>query len=176
MTESIRTRRLLLRPLTLDDAASTARLMTPAIARWTGSWTGDITAEDVAARLGRTLEDNRLGRAFDRAIARASDGVLMGWIGARRHPTQARRAALGYWIGEAFFGQGYTKEAAVALLPRVWAALDVDVVKAAAQLPNTASIAVLKGLGMRSIGQRMEFAPARGAADLCAAFEIERPS
>lgn len=175
MSDLILTRRLLLRPLTLDDAAPTARLMSPGIARWTGSWQGETSAREVAERIQQTLELARRGQAFNRAIERRGDGALIGWIGGRRSEAEPRRAAIGYWIGEAFFGRGYTREAAAALLPRLWDALDVDVVEGVAQLPNAASIAVLRGLGMRHVGQRMEFAKARGAADLCEAFEIERP-
>jgi RimJ/RimL family protein N-acetyltransferase len=176
MTDVIQTARLRLRPLAMGDAAPTAALMSPQIARWTGSWRGDPSIKDVAERLESALERNRLGLAFDRAITLGADGALMGWIGVRKTQAESRRGALGYWIGEAFFGQGYTREATRAFLPLAWAALDVDVVEAAAQAANTASIAVLKGLGMRPLGQRMEFAPARGAADLCEAFEIERPT
>jgi ribosomal-protein-alanine N-acetyltransferase len=175
MSDLILTPRLLLRPLTLDDAAPTARLMSPGIARWTGSWKGETSAADVAERIERALDQGRRGLAYDRAIARREDGALIGWIGGRRSEAEPRRAAIGYWIGEAFFGRGHTREAASALLPRLWDALDVDVVEGVAQRPNTASIAVLRGLGMRHVGQRMEFAKARGVADLCDAFEIRRP-
>jgi ribosomal-protein-alanine N-acetyltransferase len=175
MSELIHTQRLLLRPQTFADAEPTARLMTPGIARWTGSWKGETTAEQVTERIARIAEQTRLGNVFDRAIERAADRVLIGWIRIGKHGPDSRRASIGYWIGEDFFGQGYTREAARALLPLAWAALDVDVIEGVAQLPNTASIAVLRGLGMRHVGQREEYAPARGAADLCEVYEIERP-
>ncbi len=173
-TSPIRTPRLLLRPLELADAEPTARLMSPEIARWTGSWKGNETAEEVAERIERSLEADRSGAAFNRAVERLEDAALLGWIGVRRDPHDPRHASLGYWVGEAFFGQGYTREAAGVLLAHSWAALDVDRIEGVAQLPNTASIAVLRGLGMRQIGERMEFASARGVADLCAVYEIER--
>ena len=174
MSDLIRTPRLLLRPLTLDDAEPVARLMTPGIARWTGSWKGETSAQDVAGRIGVNLDYERRGLGCNRIIERLADGALIGWIGARKGDQEPRRASIGYWIGEAFFGQGYTKEAAGALLPHVWTALDVDVIEGVAQLPNAASLAVLRGLGMRHVGRRMEFASARGAADLCEVFELER--
>jgi ribosomal-protein-alanine N-acetyltransferase len=174
MDPIILTERLSLRPLAAADAEPTARLMTRDIARWTGSWTGCDTAGDVAARIARARDMAAQGVALDRAITLKDGGALIGWIGARRPPGE-RRASIGYWIGEAWFGRGYTREAARGLLDHAWTALDVDVIEGAAQLANTASIAVLKGLGMRYVGQRQEFAPARGAADLCAVYEIERP-
>ena len=175
MSELIHTERLLLRPLTLDDTQPTARLMTPGIARWTGSWTGQTSAEEVAERIGRYLEAARQGLDLHRAIERTEDGALLGWIAVRRDEGDSRRASIGYWIGEAFFGQGYTKEAAHALLAHAWIALDVDVIEGVAQTANTASLAVLRGLGMRRVGQRMEYASARDVSDLCDVYEIERP-
>jgi ribosomal-protein-alanine N-acetyltransferase len=175
MSELIHTQRLLLRPLTLDDAEPTARLMTPGIARWTGSWTGETSAEAVAERIGRYLDAERRGADLHRAIEQKEDGVLLGWIAVRGGEQDPRRASLGYWIGEAFFGQGYTKEAARALLAYAWTTRDVDVIEGVAQVANTASLAVLRGLGMRHIGQRMEPAPARGVSDLCDVYEFERP-
>jgi ribosomal-protein-alanine N-acetyltransferase len=172
MLDPILTERLLLRLPTLDDAEPTARLMTPGIARWTGSWRAEATVQEVADRITRIAE---LDFGAPRAMERLEDGALIGWIGIGPRGPQPRRASIGYWIGEAFFGQGYTKEAARALLPLAWAALDVDVIEGVAQVANTASLAILRGLGMRHVGQRMEPAPARGNSDLCDVYEIERP-
>jgi ribosomal-protein-alanine N-acetyltransferase len=175
MSELIHAERLLLRPLTFDDAEPTARLMTPGIARWTGSWKGRTSAEEVTERIGRHLEAARQGLDLHRAIERTEDGALLGWIAVRRDEDDPRRASIGYWIGESFFGQGYTKEAARALLAHAWTALDVDVIEGVAQTANIASLAVLRGLGMRHVGQRMEYASARDVSDLCDFYEIERP-
>jgi ribosomal-protein-alanine N-acetyltransferase len=175
MPDLIATERLILRPLTPEDAAPTARLMTPGIARWTGSWRGTETAQAVMERIVRYQATERLGRSFNRVIERSGNGALIGWIGGRIDDATPRRGSIGYWIGEPFFGLGYTKEAAAALLPHLWDALNVDVIEGVVQVPNIASIAILKGLGMRRVGQRLEFASARGVSDLCEVFEIERP-
>jgi ribosomal-protein-alanine N-acetyltransferase len=175
MSELIQTERLLLRPLTLDDAEPTAQLMTPGIARWTGSWKGQASAEEVAERIERYLQAAGRGSDLHRAIERTQDGALLGWIAVRRDQGDPRRASIGYWIGEAFFGQGYTKEAAGALLAHAWTALDVDVIEGVVQTANAASLAVLRRLGMRRVGQRMEYASARDVSDLCEVYEIVRP-
>jgi RimJ/RimL family protein N-acetyltransferase len=91
-----------------------------------------------------------------------------------RTAAEPGRGSLGYWLGEAWFGQGYGKEAARAVLDAAWAALDLQVVEAAAQVGNTPSHKILEGLGMRHMGQRQEFATARGAADLCEWYELRR--
>ena len=175
MSAILVTDRLVLRPLSLDDAGPTARLMTPGIARWTGSWTGENTAQDVADRILRQQQTEARGFALNRAAVLKATGELIGWMGVRRSDEQPERGALGYWIGEAWFGQGYTREAVRVLVPHAFKVLDIAVMEAAAQTGNAASLAVLRGLGMRHMGQREEFATARGASDLCDWFELDRP-
>jgi ribosomal-protein-alanine N-acetyltransferase len=169
------TERLILRPLSPADAEPTARIMSPAIARWTASWTGVETPEQVGERIARQLDTERLGFSFNRAMVVAKTGELIGWTGVRRSDAEPERGSLGYWIGEAWFGQGYAKEAARAVLDAAWAALDIEVLEAAAQVGNLASHRILLGLGMQHMGQREEFARARGASDLCEWYELRRP-
>ncbi len=175
MDRILATDRLILRPLSPADAEPSARLMTPDIARWTGSWRGDETASEIAERIARYDEPTQRDVTFNRAAVLKATGDLIGWIGMRKLDAEPRRGALGYWIGEPYFGQGYTREAARAVLAAAWEALDLDVVEGVAQLPNAGSIAILRGLDMRHVGQRQEFASARGKSDLCECYEIERP-
>ncbi len=176
MRDLLKSGRLILRPLTLEDAGPTARMMTPAIARWTGAWTGSETAEEVGERIGRSLEAERAGRRFMRAACLAETGDLIGWVGVLRLDDDPKRGSLGYWFGEAWYGRGYGKEAARAMTEAAWAVLDIDVMEAAAQVGNIASHRILLGLGMRHMGRREEFAVARGSADLCDWYELRRPS
>lgn len=175
MDLAITTERLTLRPLSLDDAEPFVRLMTPGIARWTGSWIGEETVERVVERLRRQIDLEAPGLAVNRAATLSATGELMGWMSVHRAKAAPGRGALGYWIGEAWFAQGYTREAVRALVPFAFEALDLQVIEAVAQTANAASIAVLRGLGMRYKGQREEFAVARGSADLCEWFELDRP-
>jgi RimJ/RimL family protein N-acetyltransferase len=168
------TTRLTLRPLSAEDAAPSARIMSPAIARWTGSWTGVETAEEIEGRIVRSLEAERFGGRLMRAVVLTGSGELIGWVGVMRTAAEPGRGSLGYWLGEASFGQGYGKEAARAMAEAAWGALDLQVLEAAAQVGNTASHRILLGLGMRHMGQRMEFASARGVADLCEWYEVRR--
>jgi ribosomal-protein-alanine N-acetyltransferase len=148
--------------------------MSPAIARWTGSWKGVETPEEVGERIERYLAGERSGSSFNRAMVVTETGELIGWIGVRRSDAEPSRGALGYWIGEAWFGRGYTREAARAVVDAAWDALDLEVIEGLAQVPNLASHRILKGLGMRQVGRREEFATARGASDLCEWYELRR--
>ena len=174
--EILETERLILRPPSVEhDAEAFAALMSDAIARWTGSWSGTTTPDEVARRIETYLETEARGFAFNRTAVIKATGEAIGVIGVRRLDAEPGRGAIGYWIGEPFFGKGYTGEAARAILDAAWDILPVDLIEGVAQLPNTASRRILSSLGMTEVGERMEFASARGAADLCAVYEIKRP-
>ena len=149
--------------------------MCEAISRWTGSWRPRNTPAEVQARIDRHLAAESEGRGVMRAIERSADGTLMGWIGVDRLEDRPGRGVLGYWLGEAFWGQGYAGEAAAAMLAAAWDLLDLDVVEAGAQPANAASIAILRRLGMDAIGERSHLASARRTEEVCAYFEIRRP-
>ena len=174
MTGIIETERLILRPPEAADAEPFARMMTDGVARWTGSWKAGITPAEVADKIAVWLATEASGGAINRTAVIRDTGEVIGVIGVRRLDDNPARGAIGYWIGEAYFGRGYTKEAARAILDAAWNALPVDLIEGVVQLPNTASHAVLKGLGMAYAGERDEFASARGRADRCAVYEIKR--
>jgi ribosomal-protein-alanine N-acetyltransferase len=171
----LRTERLILRPLGLGDAEPTARIMSPAIGRWTGAWKGTETADEVGARIAKSLKAEGCGRRFMRAVCLMDTGELIGWVGVLRLDEDPKRGSLGYWFGEAWYGRGYGKEAARAVLHAAWDVLDLEVIEAAAQVDNLASHRILLGLGMQHMGRREEFAAARGSADLCDWYELKRP-
>jgi [ribosomal protein S5]-alanine N-acetyltransferase len=166
--------RIRLRPLEPADAAATAVLITPGVSRWTGSWPESVTAAEVLERIRLTAAAALKGLAFTRVIERANDGALMGWISAKKATAEETVGTLGYWIGECFHGQGYMTEAVRTFLPLAWDALALKVIEAGAQPDNAASIAILKRLGMRPIGERTELAPARGRFEKCVWFALLR--
>jgi ribosomal-protein-alanine N-acetyltransferase len=174
--DPIETNRLSLRLVEERDAASVASLITPSISRWTATWPPALSVEAAHARLKSAVEDARRGLAIVFAIERKSDGILMGLSGVHRKEPQSRRCSFGYWLGEPFHGNGYMSEAAAEIIRRTWSLLDVDVIEAGAQPENTASIAILRKLGMHGIGTRIEYAPVRNRDESCAYFEISRPT
>jgi RimJ/RimL family protein N-acetyltransferase len=186
MTDLICTERLILRPLTAADAEPTARLMSPAIARWTGSWNGETTAAEVAERIARQDALAQQGLSLDRAMALREGGALIGWIGVRKRAAEDRRGSLGYWIGEAFFGLGYTREAARAFLPRAFAPLDLDIVEAVAQLaacrsegldfPDAVETALVGVAGRLLAPEALLLTSSRGARHICLHDKGWRPA
>ena len=123
------TPRLRLRPLSVADAQAMADLMTPGISRWTGSLPGKLSHAQAAERLGVIVQAMEAGDDVTLAIEFRARPGFIGWIGLRRLSETPERAALGYWIGEPFHGQGYVREAARAFLPAAWGWLDVEVIE-----------------------------------------------
>ena len=167
--------RLRLRPILLSDASATSALMTPGISRWTATWPSQVSNEEALQRIADVHDRTAQGICFAQAIERLSDGVLMGWINARKESPDARTGVIGYWMGEPFHGRGYMTEVVRAFVPLVWDNLRVDVIEAGALPDNTASIAILKRLGMRYVGDREELAPVRNRIERCVWCALDRP-
>ncbi len=180
MAEDLRwdidTPRLRLRRLRPDDAAATAAMITPEVSRWTGSWPDSIGVEETAERIRGTLGVMDSGGGPILAIDRKTDGALLGWVGLVFDKSAPRKGVLGYWLGEAHHGQGYGGEAAAGMVDEGWRLLDIDLIEAAANPDNAASIAVLRRLGMAYVGDVITFAIARQREETCAAFELARPA
>lgn len=137
------TSRLLLRPLTEADAGMVAQLA--------GEW-------QVASKTGRIPYPYELAMAVDFirsqqdaldrevifAVCRQADGVLLGCVGAS---FDADSAELGYWFGQAYWGQGYATEAAQALVHYVLSLPNIRQMTSSHLLTNPASGRVLVKLG-----------------------------
>lgn len=171
----ILTPRLRLRALAPADAEPSARMMTPAVSQWTATWPVPTTTEVVLERLERARQRAAAGNGVMYAIERRSDAALMGWIGLSRSADEPGRAILGYWLGEAFHGQGYGGEAAQAVTAAGWTLLDVQVIEAGAKPGNAASIAIIERLGMHFTGERSDFVPARAREEIGVYYEMLRP-
>lgn len=89
-------------------------------------------------------------------IERASDAAFIGWCALSKWNPNYRSARLGYCLGEAAWGQGFTTEAAGALLQWAFDALDLNRVQAETDTRNTASSRVLEKLGFVREGRLRE--------------------
>ncbi len=68
------------------------------------------------------------------------------------------------------------REALTVALPEAFNLLDLIVIEAAAQVQNERSLALLRRLGMTTLGEKMIFAPARGLDERCVELELRQPS
>ncbi|MGV6871247.1 GNAT family N-acetyltransferase [Pseudochelatococcus sp. B33] len=148
LNETIRTDRLVLRPLRGDDAPTLNSLLTWEVARWLASVPWPNRLEDTEAFARRACDENATGRGVVHAIERG--GAVAGVIAL--HP---RDGALhfGYWLGEPFWGNGFMSEAAEAFVDAFFACNDVVHITSGAFAGNEASLRVQRKLGFVVVGE-----------------------
>jgi len=184
MTDSLRvqgfppleTERLKLRPFRAEDAADLHRLI--------NDWEVCRTLAAVPFPYSRDLADEWItstqaslaeGRAYHVAITgqEADREVIVGGAGLRIDRA-ARCARLGYWVARRYWGHGVASEAAGRLARWALANLDLDTVQATVATDNPGSIAVLRRIGFRHVGEGMETFQARGGEHKVLRFEATR--
>ncbi|MFG1375903.1 GNAT family N-acetyltransferase [Xanthobacter autotrophicus] len=126
---------------------------------WEPLWPADdLTRGAFRRRLRRYTRDMVADEAYPLFIFRQSDHALVGGLtlsNVRRGVCQA--ASLGYWMGEAFAGQGYMKAAVTALLPVAYDMLHLRRIEAACMPTNQPSIRLLEGCGFVREGYSREY-------------------
>jgi ribosomal-protein-alanine N-acetyltransferase len=86
------------------------------------------------------------------AVRLLTTGTLIGSVGLREIDPEHRQAELGFWIGRDWWGHGYAREAAGAVLRFGFAALELNRICAHHLARNPASGRVLRAIGMQREG------------------------
>ncbi|WP_184509071.1 GNAT family N-acetyltransferase [Rhodanobacter sp. ANJX3] len=172
--EPLLTTRLRLRCVAPEDAAATSSLMTPGVSRWLASWPLPFTREMALARIEKIRRLAFRGHALPFAVTDKTDGRLLGWVILERNDKSRSSASLGFWLGEEHHGKGYMREIAPVVIAAGFELLALDVIEAGAQVDNLGSFAVMKACGMKPIGGRSIYAPARDRDELCHFYEVRR--
>ncbi|MFQ5953903.1 MAG: bifunctional GNAT family N-acetyltransferase/(deoxy)nucleoside triphosphate pyrophosphohydrolase [Kiloniellales bacterium] len=145
----IESERLLLRPFEVGDATDVRRLA--------GDWEVARLLPNVPYPYGKDaavdwINHTRRGLAAGSEVTLAvtwrDGGGLLGAVGLTLS-LHGRSAELGYWIGRAYWGQGFATEAAAAILSYAFEGLGLKRVSATTLAHNKASVRVLEKLGMR---------------------------
>lgn len=150
------TERLVLRSLTLEDAADIQRLA------------GDRDVASTVLRIPHPYEDGMAEEwirscseayqneeAINFAITLEAERNLIGTIGLELEE-EHERAELGYWIGKSYWNQGYATEAAKAVIAYSFKVLKLNRIYAYHFTRNPASGRVLEKVGMRSESRRRQ--------------------
>lgn len=148
LVPTIATERLRLRAYELGDVPDLARLIgTRAVAENLLRVPYPYSEQDARNFVLSTKESGEARFA----ITLANEHNLIGGIGLRIDP-QHPRAELGYWVGTAYWRNGYATEAARAIVEYGFATLGLHRIYASAFRENTVSAKVLQKLGMRPEG------------------------
>ena len=114
----IETARLRVRPYRDDDLADLVALAGNwEIARWVGTIPHPYTEADGREWIARVQENHATGRPRRFAIAFKKTDPLIGGVGLDGSTGDgSEEPALGYWLGQPYWGNGYAREAAAAVI------------------------------------------------------------
>jgi len=150
---TLETERLVLRPLTLADAPTMARL---AGAREIADTTISIPHpySEAQAREWIVTQTGPANAAKNVVfgITLKEGGQLIGGAGMRETDPEHSQAEMGFWIGVEFWGRGYATEAARAVIKYAFGVLKLNRVYAHHMVRNPASGRVLVKIGMQREG------------------------
>lgn len=153
----INTARLLLRDFTQDDAPAVYSFDSQqALSRYRGG--GVATEEDTRAFIQRTQQwlqqDPRPNYAF--AIILKGQAQMIGIVGLIVIRPDHREAELWYRLDQHYWGQGYTTEAAQAMLSFGFTQLGLHRISAVCHPDNIGSFRVMEKIGMQYEGRMRE--------------------
>jgi [ribosomal protein S5]-alanine N-acetyltransferase len=153
---TLRTERLLLRPLhDLDAAALFSIFADPRVTRYLSKppWPSIDVAHE---RIARDNEAMSAGRYACFGIQQERDGRLLGECSLFNFQEQSRRAEVGYTLAFESWGKGYMNEALSSLLEFGFSTLGLNRVEADIDPRNVASARTLERLGFRKEGHLRE--------------------
>ncbi|EPY03090.1 NTP pyrophosphohydrolase [Magnetospirillum fulvum MGU-K5] len=169
----LRTARLVLRLPTPADAASLPPLLDDwEVVRLTARIPHPYGVDDAAAFIAEQEQRRQSGQGVALLLERTIDGVVIGCVGfgldAEGNPE------LGYWLGRAYWGQGYIVEAVRRLIRHLFETLGYASVWAQVHPDNAASKRVLAKLGFSLDGCVTCTLPARGESVVSPRFALTR--
>ena len=153
---TIKTRRLVLRPLELRDADAIFALFANwNVVRYLSMPPWPYVRDDARSYVEAVVKGT--GNDPERAFAIRLEDKLIGTVGIRMRPaSDLQRGAgpnIGYWIGEPFWGHGYMTEAARGLIAMIFETHDNDMIYSGAFTENTASLRVQEKIGFLVDGE-----------------------
>ena len=152
-TPTLRTARLVLGAFTPDDAPELQRLAGDReIADTTLAIPHPYEMDHALAWIDQQRREAVRGRATNFAVRLTSQGGLIGSIGLRDIDPEHLQAELGFWIGREWWGQGFAREAAVAVIRHGFEDLKLNRISAHHMIRNPAAGRVLQAAGMQREG------------------------
>lgn len=150
--QELRTQRLLLRKLRMEDALPFFRRLggSAAVTEYM-LWVPHQDPSESVASIQKTLHRYETGRCFRWAIALQENDSLIGIIDLLAFDDQADSCSFAYMLGQEFWGRGYGTEALQAVLNYAFCQMGVRVVTADHFAENPASGAVMRKAGMRCV-------------------------
>lgn len=164
-TLTIRTQRLLLRPLRHPDAEPLFALFNNwSVIRYLSSPPWPYTLADAEWFVDAAI--THAPELGEEVQAITLDGALIGLIGVREREASAlQRGAgpnIGYWVGEPFWGRGFMTETVHAFVQHIFKLNDTDAIYSGAFAENVASLRVQEKAGFVRDGDTTLYSKPRG--------------
>ena len=149
MTRQIRTKRLLLRQYKKGDEESfLANINNPKVSRWTSGIPYPYSKGDLET--WQNILAKRQGKTEISFVITRENEVIGGV--SLRGIRKGHKARIGYWLGEAYWGQGFMVEAIYAITKLGFEQFGLHRIEAKVFLPNKGSKRVLEKAGFRLEG------------------------
>ena len=141
-----------LRELSIYDAMDISRLMTYNISKSLWQVPYPYTIADAVNFISSSHRDFESQKAVNFAIQYKKNlkGVshLVGTISLKNVDSERKKAAIGYWIGELYWGNGIATESVALVITYAFSVLRLEEICAYVYSENKASIRVLEKNGM----------------------------
>ncbi len=171
-TQRLETPRLVLRPLTLDDAAAIQEILgDERVARTMAIVPHPMPDGEAARFIGSVLDGTRVLRAHW-AITLRETGVVIGALSLRPVDDHLR---IGYYIGPDHWRNGYAREAVGAATHAAFESdVRLGVIEAGIHADNPASEHVVRACGFAFVGASTEPGVARGGPVASRTWRLHR--
>ena len=172
----IETARLRLRWLRDDDLAELVALIGDwEVARWVSSVPHPYSEADGREWIEKVRQDHASGHPQRFAIALKETDRIIGGVGLDGDTgDESDEPALGYWLGQSHWGNGYGREAVAAIIVYGFRTLGVQTIRAYTDPANAASQKVLLSCGLKHVGEIELTKPTRNGARRAPVFRILR--
>jgi RimJ/RimL family protein N-acetyltransferase len=173
----IETPRLRLRSFRVEDLDDLVALIGNwEVARWTSAVPYPFTEADGRDWIALVRQDHAAGRPRRFAVALQETDRLIGGVGLDGSAgDDSDEPALGYWLGEPYWCNGYAREAVAAIIAYGRNALDLAAIRAYTDPDNLASQKVLLHCGLKPAGTVDLVRPTRNGAASAPLFGIRWP-
>ena len=174
----IETARLRLRALRDEDLADLVQLIGNwQVARWLTAVPYPYTPADGYAWILSVRRDHEGGNPRRFGIALKEADRIIGGVGLDGDPgDDTDEAALGYWLGQPYWRNGYGREAVAAIIEHGFRALDLASIRAYTDPDNAPSQKLLRHCGLAQVGDIDLARPTRNSgARRAPLFRIWRP-
>lgn len=159
----LETNRLLLRELSLDDAADLFQYASdPAVPRYS-TWSVHESIEDSKRFLNAAIKQYKNHQLACWGIVHKADKKLIGTCGFGNWIADQARAELGYALSRKYWGKGYMPEAVRPVITFGFRMMKLNRIEGRCIIPNTASARVMEKVGMKFEGVLRQHLFAKGS-------------